>query len=73
MWEILSTPNPGEDSLLLLAPRRSLKWRTQALLYFPVFLGFHSGQVAPGDVVAPYAASERKFTSALVSHLDQHL
>lgn len=72
-WESTFYPSPGEDALLLLAPRRGLTWITQALLYFPAFLGFHAGQAAPGDTVAPYAAPERKFLPAPVSHLDQHL
>lgn len=69
-------PNPGEDSLLLLAPRRGLTWIPQALLYFPGFLRFHAGQAAPGDAVVQwslFAAPERKFLPALVSHFDQHL
>lgn len=65
-------PSPGKDSWLLLALRRGLPWVTQALLCFPAFLGFQDGQAAPGGVVAPYAAAERKFLPALVNHLRAH-
>lgn len=53
----------------MLALRRAHTRLSQALIYFPVFLGFRGDHSAPGEVMAPYAASERKFLPTLISHL----